>query len=640
MTHRHHRILLAGLGGDSHSVGISILRAGLEAHGFQVRFMGAQNELDQIMEIARHFNAVLLSNMDGHAKFYLKRFPELRKAPYHADTTFYLGGNIATSNREKTKRDFMEMGFARVFLRFVSVEEVVALLHRDLGQQIPKRGHYDVLSNLKRLTEVPSAGMMEEDAFLEQRQMVLQQWPTGADCADLEANAAFLAETPNFGEVHRAQSVPIAHVRVGVPNLSEQLRYLSLVKKTGVKVLSHQVDSLTRLGKYDEAEAVLTDHARSKASFLNGLPMINHGVVKLRKLTRELALPLQTRHSARDPRLLAEISYASGISGFEGGPIGYNLPYYRDYEPADALHAWRYVERLTGLYHQRFGIVLDREFFGPLTGTLVPPCIAIVSVLLECLFSAQQGVRSFSLGLGEMGHRIQDVAGLHVLRTYARKLLAKHIGEACKLNLVFHQYMAAFPRDLDRARELIFESAVTAALGKADRVIVKTPVEAYRIPRLADNLEALQIVARGFEHAKLLQIDPVLIAEEAAQIEREVTELLDAILEVGKGCVARSIVEAIRLGLIDVPFAPSIHNCGKAMTARDVEGAVRFLRVGNLPFSKETKQFHLDRMSQRRLSFGNLDPNNDFQMTQFDAIQITTHQYEQWPMDGKTYLPN
>ena len=46
---------------------------------------------------------------------------------------------------------------------------------------------------------------------------------------------------------------------------------------------------------------------------------------------------------------------------------------------------WQYVDRLTGLYEE-MGVSINREPYGPLTGTLVPPCISILSPSLRrCL---------------------------------------------------------------------------------------------------------------------------------------------------------------------------------------------------------------------------------------------------------------
>ena len=56
--------------------------------------------------------------------------------------------------------------------------------------------------------------------------------------------------------------------------------------------------------------------------------------------------------------------------------------------------------------------------------------------------------------------------------------------------------------------------------------------------------------------------------------------------------IAQGVVTGFAKGLIDIPFAPSVHNRGEVMTTRDVEGAVRFLSFGNLQFDRETRQFH------------------------------------------------
>jgi methylaspartate mutase epsilon subunit len=40
--------------------------------------------------------------------------------------------------------------------------------------------------------------------------------------------------------------------------------------------------------------------------------MVSHEVRLLRRIAQGVRAPFQTRHSTRDPRLLAEISYAGG----------------------------------------------------------------------------------------------------------------------------------------------------------------------------------------------------------------------------------------------------------------------------------------------------------------------------------------
>src|SRR5215813_7003249 len=215
-------------------------------------------------------------------------------------------------------------------------------------------------------------------------------------------------------------------------------------KRAGVRVLSYQVDSLTRNNNYVGAEDGIRESRMSSTSTINGFPVVNHGVSGLRKIAQQIHLPLQTRHSTRDPRLLAEISYAGGVTSFEGGAICYNIPYYKDYPLDESIKVWQYVDRLTSRYYERFGIRLDREFFGTLTATLIPPSLAIVVNILEALLAIRQGVRCVSLGYAEQGHRIQDIAAMRMLRCLAEETIRRLGYHDVQINTVFQQYMAAF----------------------------------------------------------------------------------------------------------------------------------------------------------------------------------------------------
>ena len=50
-----------------------------------------------------------------------------------------------------------------------------------------------------------------------------------------------------------------------------------------------------------------------------------------------------------------------------------------------------------------------------------------------------------------------------------------------------------------------------------------------------------------------------------------------------------------------MPFAPSRFNAGKLLPARDNEGAIRLLEVGNLPFTQDLKDFHRKKLEERGL---------------------------------------
>ena len=51
--------------------------------------------------------------------------------------------------------------------------------------------------------------------------------------------------------------------------------------------------------------------------------------------------------------------------------------------------------------------------------------------------------------------------------------------------------------------------------------------------------------------------------------------------------------------MLDIPFAPNRHNAGKVLPARDNDGAIRILEMGNLPLSQDLKDFHRMKLEER-----------------------------------------
>ena len=406
-----HTILLGGIGGDSHSVGLTILRQSLSAHDYEVHYLGTQNTLADFFQVAGMANVVMISSMDGHARYYLREFPAFKREFKTNGTLWYLGGNLGSNNG--SERDYLEMGFNRVFMSFIELETVLNMLARDLVETEAIANYPALweqsLPGRKFFSGTASDKLLDHEAFESSRREVLEQWKTGCGARGLAGNAHFLMRQPSFARVQAnvrmGQSKMLVQPRSGVASIGEQIRLFKNFKRAGVKVLSYQVDSLTRNNDYIGAEEAIRESRLLGTSTLNGFPVVNHGVTGLRRIAQQIHLPMQTRHSTRDPRLLAEISYAGGVTSFEGGAICYNIPYYKDYPLAESLRNWQYVDYLTGLYHKEFGVVLDREFFGTLTATLIPPCIAIVTNILETLLAVRQGVKCVSLGYAEQGHR-------------------------------------------------------------------------------------------------------------------------------------------------------------------------------------------------------------------------------------------
>jgi methylaspartate mutase epsilon subunit len=637
-----HTILLGGIGGDSHSVGLAILRQALTTNGYQVRYLGTQNDLEEFFQLAALCNAVMISSMDGHTRYYLREFPELLKRFQIQGTRWYLGGNLHIGDAVGYEALFREMGFDRVFVNFVDVSTVLQLLAADLEGTEPASA-WPALWEQSRIetlnpTFAVSDDLLDDESFESDRREVLESWRTGAQARDLDENAAFLIQQPSWPalqqRVGEGGHPPLIQPRSGVSLVEEQIRLFQAFKSAGAHALSYQVDSLTRNNNYAGADEAIRESRATGLTTLNGFPVINHGVSGLRRIITEVKVPLQTRHSTRDPRLLAEISYAGGVTAFEGGAICYNIPYYKNYPLRESLKTWQYVDRLTGIYYERYGILLDREFFGTLTATLMPPSLAIAVNLIEAILAVRQGVRCVSLGYAEQGHRAQDIAAIRTLKAMAGEVL-NHLGyRNIQVNTVFHQYMAAFPGEPERAEELIYNSAITMTLSGATRIIVKTPVEAVKIPTLRDNVHGIGLVMRGMADAVCHRVDETRVAEECSIIRREVQAMLDAIILCGGGCIAEGVVKGFSLGCLDIPFSPSVHNRHEVMTARDVEGAVRYLSCGKLPFDRELREFHETKMAERRRVEG-LQQKQNYLLVEQDVMRIPRGQYDCWPLDAR-----
>jgi methylaspartate mutase epsilon subunit len=632
-------ILLGGIGGDSHSVGLTILRQALGTTGYEVLYLGIQNRLEKFFELAPWFNLVMMSCIDGHAAHYLHDFPEYR-AQVSPGCLWYLGGNLTIGEGFGWERRFREMGFDRVFVKFVDIETVMEWVAKDLHQKDPKiipSAVRSMINPAQAYLDGPvSESKLPEDDLKKTRGEVLQQWNTGIAAADLDANAEYLSKQPSFPAVQamaKQKGISIVQPRSGVPLLSEQIEHFNAFKSLGVQALSYQVDSFTRNNNYrGAAEAIKESWQGGSTAVLNGFPVINHGVPGLRQIMSAVGLPMQTRHSTRDPRLLAEVSYAGGVTAFEGGAICYNIPYYKDYPLSESIGRWRYVDRLTGLYHDRYGIVLDREYFGVLTGTLIPPSLAITTCILEALLAVQQGVKCVSLGWAEQGHRPQDLAAIKVIGEMAEDVLDNMGYKDVQVNTVFNQYMAAFPQLPQMAEDLIYNSAVTAGLACPTRILVKTPVEAYKVPTMRDNLQGLMLVMQGVNVSQEEEINAKAVEAEALLIRQEAQQLFDSVIMAGGGNVAKGIVEAFSKGWLDVPFSPSMYNRGEVLTARDREGAVRYANFGSLQMDKDIKQFHSEKMTERRKLEGLKSEKENYLLIERDVLQIARGQYEGWPL--------
>jgi len=368
--------------------------------------------------------------------------------------------------------------------------------------------------------------------------------------------------------------------RGGFPTYEKQFALYEFFVDANVDVLPLTIDSNTRLNDYTTAKKMLRLSESTEEDMLNGYPLVNHGYRNTRKMMTHFNHPVSLRHGTPDARLLIEIAIASGIFEIEGGPITYLLPYSKNFPLDKAFLYWKYVERVCADY-STLNRPINRESFGPLTATLVPPCITIVIQLLEMLLSLEEGVKSFSVSFSQQGSMIQDIVTGTVTRQLA-KFYAAQIGcEDADIHLVYHQWMGAFPTNRDSADQLINMSTVIASMVGADKIITKTREEAVGIPTKEANA---QTVANTQYTLNILGGLPAIVDEQEEQIlSAEVKAIMDAVFNDPADTLWRKVFNSIKNGIIDVPFSPHIINHNKMITIRDAQKNIRIIDRGNVP---------------------------------------------------------
>ena len=71
------------------------------------------------------------------------------------------------------------------------------------------------------------------------------------------------------------------------------------------------------------------------------------------------------------------------------------------------------------------------------------------------------------------------------------------------------------------------------------------------------------------------------------------------------------------------------------VTARDSEGAVRFLSTGRLKLDRDVKEFHRDKMQDRVKADGlMLTEKQNYLLVETDVLQVAREQYDRWPLYG------
>lgn len=329
------------------------------------------------------------------------------------------------------------------------------------------------------------------------------------------------------------------------------------------------LDSYTRMGDHDRARAAVASGLE-----LNGYPIVAHDVATTRGVLDGVAgldFPVQIRHGSPCPEGIFGALIDAGLHATEGGPVSYCLPYSR--APLDAsIRSWvRSCELLAGLAET--GVEPHLETFGGcMMGQLCPPGLLIAMSVLECLFFRQHGLRSVSLSYAQQTHPEQDAEAVLALRRLAAEWLPD-----VDSHVVIYAYMGVYPRTNGGATRLLSDAARLAVRAGAARLIVKTITEAYRIPSIADNVDALEAAAAAAERCA-----PTAGGADDTGIYAEASALIEAVVNL-RPDIGRALAAAFRSGYLDVPYCLHPDNARRTRSHIDATGRLQWSDTGSMP---------------------------------------------------------
>jgi methylaspartate mutase epsilon subunit len=426
----------------------------------------------------------------------------------------------------------------------------------------------------------------------------LARWPTGSE-VDFDEAVAYHHALPKHKRL--AQAMRAAHAerrcltqpRGGFATIAMQKALMIALDREGLAdIVPTTTDSYTRNEQFAAAQKGAEESERLGRSLLNGFPIVNNGVAVCRDLIEAIDKPAIMLTGTSMPKLTSEIGFAAGYTGYLGSGIAYTTSYIKELSIEEGIRNYQYLDRLAALYAEH-GVELHRRQPGFLTGTNIPPCIAIAIAVLDCLLAAAQGVRNYGLELAQTLHLVQDAAAIAVCEALAQEYAAKKGYRDMFTPVTSLHWMGAWPPDDAQAATLVSYGGTLAAIGGATSVTTKTTHEAHGIPTPEANAEGLRITRMAIYLARGIRLDGLPAYErEKALIAREVRAIVDKVLEMGDGDAAVGSVRAFEAGVLDVPWSPNRHVKSRVMPARDADGFLRLFDPAGLPLPKDVLEVH------------------------------------------------
>ncbi|MFD6619635.1 methylaspartate mutase [Streptomyces albidoflavus] len=400
-----------------------------------------------------------------------------------------------------------------------------------------------------------------------------------------------------------AQGRLVVQPRMGFADLATMREGLLGVRRADASAIGTiTLDSYTRVNDHDSARQALRTGAE-----LNGFPLVAHGAETTRALLGAVSgpeFPVQVRHGSALPYPLFQAMVEAGVDATEGGPVSYCLPYSRA-PISRAVEAWA---RCCELIAEQDEPMHLESFGGCMLGQLCPPSLLVALSVLEALFFREHGLSDISLSYAQQTHPGQDLEAIAALRRFAGERLG-----AATWHVVLYTFMGVFPRTPTGSYRILEESVRLAVRSGSERLIVKTPAEAHRIPTIAENVDALEF-AESIARDEAGRAGQAVVATDSG-IYEEARLLIDSTLELAP-TVGEALVKAFERGMLDVPYCLHQDNANKSRAYVDARGMLQWAEPGRMPLD-------VARGSARPVSAKGLLTMLGFNERRFDGEQLT-----------------
>ncbi len=380
----------------------------------------------------------------------------------------------------------------------------------------------------------------------------------------------------------------IVQPRMGFGTVEQMSQGLLSVKEAHAPTIgSITLDSYTRVNQYQQAKRAL-----DQGYNLNGYPIVTHGARATYEMLSnfvDVDFVVQVRHGTALPSKVFQIIVDSHIDATEGGPISYCLPYSR-VPLKKAVEDWRKCCEIFANACWLPSCHIE-SFAGCMLGQLCPPSLLIALGVLECLFFKKHGINSVSLSYAQGTSSLQDIAALSVLRKLADLYLSD-----IDWHVVMYTYMGMFPTTVQGSNKIILESARVAAFTNCERLVVKTPAEAHRIPTIQENVASLEIAYLASK-----ELDGFNICFDQVEYEiifEESQNLIQHVLNLDKD-IGWALIKAFHRGILDVPYCLHRENQNSTRCFIDDRGYLQWANYGLMPIKSTQKKHSYNKVSSK-----------------------------------------